>query len=192
MTNPERLNQQLKAEIDSILNKSNLLQIISKYGTPLIVGSYAYDLLVWKDFDINLTIKNFAAANIQSLIKELSQALSPKKIHTHDNMLKQQANRPKGIWVGIFLKEGWKIDLWLLSEEETTKKSTEFAKLCAQIAASDKDAILRIKTKVVKHPDYHVKFSSVDIYNAVAGGNVTNIRDFQNWLKKERDLDYTF
>ena len=46
-----------------------------------------------------------------------------------------------------------------------------------------KDTIIQIKSELMKDPDYHKRFSSVDLYNAVCINGVKNLADFYKFIK---------
>ena len=50
----EKLNLALISEASTILYDYNLLEILEKYGTPNINGSYSLQLMTWRDLDIHL------------------------------------------------------------------------------------------------------------------------------------------
>lgn len=189
--NYNRKNKLLKSEIDYIIKQTGFIKILSKYGKPKIVGSYAYNLMTWRDFDIDLSMDNTNAEKIYSLIKEVALSCNPDKLQIHNHLIKAVRERPKGIWVGIYFNN-WKIDLWLLTTKEFKNNHLKFINLQKMLENADKDKIMEIKSKIYNHPEYHKTFSSVDIYEAVANYNVKSINEFEKWLKINKNLEYNF
>jgi len=60
----EKLNLALISEANTLLYDYGLLEILEKYGTPNIHGSYSLNLMTWRDLDLYLendeiTVKTF-------------------------------------------------------------------------------------------------------------------------------------
>jgi hypothetical protein len=47
-------NKRIKEEADTILHEKRLLEILNDFGKPYVSGSYALDLMTWRDLDIYL------------------------------------------------------------------------------------------------------------------------------------------
>lgn len=48
----ENITITIKQEADNLLYQQGLYTILEDYGQPFIAGSYAYDLMTWRDIDI--------------------------------------------------------------------------------------------------------------------------------------------
>ena len=53
MTTARSLNDSIRSEADRILS-SGLSATLAKYGSVHVVGSYALQLMTWRDLDIHL------------------------------------------------------------------------------------------------------------------------------------------
>ena len=49
-----QLNEELKTEADELLYKKGVFDLLQKYGTPHVTGSYFLNLMTWRDLDIYL------------------------------------------------------------------------------------------------------------------------------------------
>ena len=191
MSNLIQLNKSLKQEIDKILEESKLIEILKRDGDIMIGGSYVYDLMVWKDFDLSLTINNFELENIFEIVKEVGISINPEKLQVNNNINHPREGKPAGIWLGIFVK-GWKIDLWLYDKKEAEEGRNILDDTIKLLENVNKEIILEIKELACKSPDYQKRFSSIDIYNAVAKDKVKNIKEFENWLKEKKNIIANF
>ena len=58
----------------------------------------------------------------------------------------------------------------------------------AKISEESRQAILEIKTHFWRHPEYHKKFASVDIYRAVLEENIRSVGEFATWLNHNKGI----
>ena len=56
-------NDLIKKEADEILTGKRLLSILNLFGTPHISGSYALNLMTWRDLDIYLEVENISKSD---------------------------------------------------------------------------------------------------------------------------------
>lgn len=177
-----KLNKKLKVEIDEIISKHSLVELLKRYGDVHITGSYVYDLMAWKDFDIVLKLHKYNKDEIYELVKELGVKINPQRIRILDNLNKTEANRPEGVWIGLYVDD-WKIDIWLMNSENFNKEVQITKDLAEKLKNTDKEILISIKSVLSKDPDYHVKFSSVDLYDAYLRGNVRTVEEFYDLLE---------
>jgi hypothetical protein len=52
-----QLNEEIKNEADVILHEKGLLALLRSFGRPHVSGSYALDLMTWRDLDIYLVVE---------------------------------------------------------------------------------------------------------------------------------------
>ena len=52
----------------------------------------------------------------------------------------------------------------------------------------DKEILISIKSVLSEDPDYHVKFSSVDLYEAYLNENVRTVGEFYKWIGQNKKL----
>lgn len=178
------INQELKTEIDLLLKKYDLNKFFTSYGDLFITGSYVYNLMAWRDFDVVLQIDDYNPQKVYSLVKDIAIRVNPDELKILNNIDGVKQNRPKGYWIGIYV-ENWKIDLWVMDAINTMKEVKQTEQLDEMLTSINKDELIRIKLELSKNPDYHKKFSSVDLYNAYLTGGVKTVNEFYLWLKKQ-------
>ena len=177
------LNNQLKSEIDSIISKYSLIDLLESYGKVLVTGSYSYDLMAWRDYDLVIELNVYTIEKVYSLVEEIGVKLNPDKLRILNNLNKTEANRPQGVWLGVYI-EKWKIDIWLMNSENFQKEVQNSKKWKEKLKDVDREILISIKSELSKDPDYHVKFSSVNLYEAFLEGNVRNAEEFYENMKR--------
>ena len=182
------LNITLKLEIDHINSKYELTKLLGQYGKVFITGSYIYDVMAWRDFDLVLELPNLDIKQVYEIIKEIGQRINPSELKIMNNIDKMKSNKPIGVWVGIYI-DSWKIDLWIMDHENSIKEQKSTNELASMLENVDKNALILLKSELSKNPDYHIKFSSVDLYNAFTSANVRTVGQFYDWLKRKRLLN---
>lgn len=180
------LNNQLKSEIESILTKYSLIELLKSYGDVLVTGSYSYDLMAWRDYDVVIKLNEYTIETVYALVEELGVKLNPDKLRILNNLDKTEPNRPQGVWLGVYI-ENWKIDIWLMNSENFQKEVQNSKKLKDRLKDVDRETLISIKSELSKNPDYHVKFSSVDLYEADLVGNVRTVKGFYERIEGLRN-----
>jgi len=102
-----------------LLHEKNIIQVLSKVGKPLLIGSYELDLMLDKDIDIvvkTTTPKLSAIEAINSFIRtEIAQ-----KYEFGDFVSYSRENRPKGYIVNLLIGEykniQWEIEIWFFTD----------------------------------------------------------------------------
>lgn len=120
---------------------------------------------------------------INDLITKIRCVVNPKELKLFDNRNNVNTNRPIGFWIGIYI-ESWKIDLWLMDKFNAQKEAEKTQKLNALLQNVDKKLLISIKQELSKDKEYHVKFSSMDLYNSFIYGKVKSSEEFYKWLNK--------
>ena len=181
------LNSLIKKEADDILFEKGLFSILSSFGEPHISGSYALDLMTWRDLDIYLQVDNISDTDFFTLGGKICTAFTPVKMSFRNEIIGKTKNLPAGLYWGIYLGNeragAWKVDIWAVN----TLECQRLIKFCTDIKQKLTPAtalqILDIKSQCWKDPEYRRSYISMDIYNAVLEKSITNIEDFKNYLK---------
>ncbi|MDD2890602.1 MAG: hypothetical protein PHE49_08205 [bacterium] len=192
MNKLERLNTKLVREADRLLKDFGLLKTLSKYGTPIITGSYVLKLMTWRDLDIHIEVKKFDGHKFFELGKEIMSKLKPDRMHYRNELIMKDIRLPMGLYWGVYTKilsqDTWKIDIWAMDSHQTKVHERQFEDLKSKINKENRITILTIKNLYHKHPEHRKKFTSMDIYNAVIKDNVKTIEEFSIWLAKNKGI----
>ncbi len=187
----------LQREAHKILTKLDLIKIISEFGKARIIGSLDLGLMVWRDIDIEVMVKNSSKEDLAKIVEKLSLETSCRVDFTilyNDLLIKP--NQPKGTYLGIKYYDHlpieeqssksekiWKIDIWFLTEENI-RGSINTDRIKAGLTDENKMMILKVKNDFIHHPDYRKLSFSLDIYNCVLEKGVKNSEDFKKYLKE--------
>lgn len=109
-------SNKMRQQADTILNSSNLLKVLEKYGEVLVHGSYFLDVMYGPDIDIAVAAGDTGAASRRALDEILNIGYF-QKIEYGDFVKFPRANRPRGYI--LVLKTTvedirWEIEVWFL------------------------------------------------------------------------------
>lgn len=189
--------EKLQKEAKEVLNKLDLIKLLSKYGQPEIVGSLALGLMTWRDIDLEIICekldRNFITEIATYLIKQPSRRVD---LTIADNSDQFSSSGPKSLYIGFKYfgdelepneiygsnPKAWKIDMHflLIDDVRAIKKTKE---LDSKLTEQTREIILKIKNILASNPGYRKEITSLDIYTAVLDYNVKNITNFKSYLK---------
>ena len=180
----------IRREADEILHQKGLLNLLMKYGTPHIAGSYVLQLMTWRDLDIYLEADEIAETRFFHLGGQIASTLCPVKMHFRNELIGQTEGLPRGLYWGIYLgderKGDWKIDVWTLGGDQCQQAIDYGADLVRRLTPETRLRILDIKSQCWQDPGYRRSFSSQDIYRAVLEEGVTSMNEFEAFLRRQR------
>lgn len=197
MASPFTEAQKLKEDADRLLTDTGLGPILTRHGEVLFTGSYHYDLLTWRDIDICLSITEPPMQVASAIVARLCQTDVVASIYIrNEHVLKTEGN-PEAVFVCVeFLpahREHWKVDVLLGSPALVARTVAPGRELVARLNPATRDAILRIKSVLCKHPQYRREIKSTDIYHAVIDEGVRDIAGWEVWWadkQKEAQAPY--
>lgn len=194
MTNFLQQNQVLKKEADVLLQEKGLLSLLKTAGTPHVHGSYALDLMTWRDLDIYLEADELTESEFFRLGSEICQALQPVKMSFRNERIGKTKGLPTGLYWGIYLGNeragSWKIDIWAVDTAECNRLLAFNKGIIQQLTPAAVSQILNIKSQCWQDPAYRRTYTSADIYKAVLQHNITGLEDFYRFLRQRKtDLD---
>jgi len=178
----------LQKEGNSILEKLQLLQFLSKYGKPVITGSLATGLMTWRDIDIELVDEKKSFQNLFDTVSYLFGIDNIKNIQLNNNIRGRiRANNPDGLYLGFQYQdqELWKIDIWFIHNEKQHSGKDDVLWFNNNINEEKRKSILIIKNQMAVHPKYRKTIFSTDIYDAVLKDNITSYEGFIEYLKNK-------
>jgi len=181
------LNSIIKQEADEILFNKHLFDILNSYGTPHISGSYALNLMTWRDLDIYLEVENITEKHFFELGGRICTTFNPVKMSFRNELIAKTNGLPTGLYWGTYLGNeragAWKIDIWAVNASECQRLINYCTVIKQKLTSTTILQILDIKSQCWKDPEYRRSFNSMDIYNAVLEKNVTDMEGFKNYLK---------
>lgn len=112
----------------NLISNLKVLEILKKYGTPLVVGSVAQEVVCKRDIDIVIGTTNLRETS-KKILYEFIENENFKKIQYGDFIKFPRNNRPKGFIINIFVDdiEGnpWEFEIWILSDIKNYKVELE-------------------------------------------------------------------
>ena len=188
--NFSNMNDLLHREADDILYNKELLSTLKKFGQPHITGSYALNLMTWRDLDIYLETENINEEIFFKLGAIIQNQLDPVKMSYRNERKDQTKGLPAGLYWGVYLgnerKGAWKIDIWAIEADECRQRLQFCNALAERITPSAKQIIFSIKSQCWQDPEYRRSYTSLDIYEAVLDKAVVSIEEFKKYLKEDR------
>jgi hypothetical protein len=179
----------IKEEADEILYQKGLMAIVKDYGIPHITGSYALELMTWRDLDIYLESPAITEADFFMLGRKIENALSPVKMSYRNEKIGKTEGLPCGLYWGIYMgnerKGAWKIDIWAMDAKECRQRLQFCDDLAARLTPGNRKKIMEIKSKCWTDPEYRRSYTSLDIYSAVLDKEIGNIEEFRIYISKK-------
>lgn len=183
------IDQLIHKEADEIIYTKGLHKILSEFGLPHYTGSYALQLMTWRDLDIYLEAENISEQKFFELGKMINKFLQPVKMSFRNEKIAKTPGLPDGLYWGVYLGNeragAWKIDIWAMDKEECKRRLDYCNELSEKISDADRLKILEIKSKCWTDPLYRRSYSSSDIYSAVLQDRIENFEQFRTWLQKK-------
>jgi hypothetical protein len=188
---PIEANAVIKKEADEILYGRQLYSLLQTFGTPQISGSYALDLMVWRDLDIYLQTDHLTETDFFLLGSRICTLLQPVKMSFRNERIAKTKGLPEGLYWGIYLgneREGaWKIDLWAVSTLECQRLLAYCDRIKQMLTPETSSLILKIKSQSWKDPEYRRSYTSTDIYRAILEESIADIKEFQQYVKARKE-----
>lgn len=170
-----------------MLHERGLLETLRRYGDVVPHGSYALDLMVWRDLDIYVCPPVLDLHGFFATGKALATLLSPHRMHFRDERDATDGTLPAGLYWGIYLRDhpigAWKIDIWAVERDELTRLLRYQKQVAAKLNADNRRAILAIKSRVHSHPEYRRRFSARQVYDAVLEHGVRTVEEYATHMR---------
>lgn len=173
-------SKELSHKAKIFLLDKNIESILSAYGRVVYTGSYAADLMVWPDIDIQLILPD--NANKLDTILEISKTFlndsDLKDVKLINFEKRNQKGMPIGMYLGMHLYSKsenimWKIDVWSL-ETEHYLRDVEFQKeIMTRLTPELKELIIAWKYKLMGKDDRVPHLGSYALYKGVLFNSLT-------------------
>jgi hypothetical protein len=186
---PDALNAALRAEADRLLD-SGLRCVLSSFGEMIVVGSYALELMAWRDLDIEIVAARPSRAAFFDLGGRIADVLTPPRMHFRDETIARTPGLPDGFYWGIHFGDercgAWKVDIWCVDTAQAEAMEAHMNRLRAKLSPDSRRTIIAIKSQVWSDPGYRRTFFSQDLYTAVLDHNVRDVDAFREFLRARR------
>lgn len=179
-----------KEQADYILYQCGLLEELKTYGCPHIIGSYRMDLMVGNDLDIDVENDKMSLEKLYILSDYIIKTFRPVWYEAKQELTDEN----KTVWFHGFemMVEGqlWNIDIWFFDKDTIEKAEQYCDSITRQVSDMPglKQSIIDIKRDLIASKLYSFEqFTSMDVYNAVLYQRITNVQDFLETYRKEKD-----
>ena len=182
MTDVIELAADRKMVAESILADLDLVRKWERFGRPVLVGAFAYDLLVDPDIDMEIYCPDL---RIEHGFQVLGECALNHRV-TKARFCNELAGRDKALYWQLRYRQNdgmeWKIDMWSVPEDYDLPRSEHLVEpMRACLTPETRRAILELKE--LREHDSSVRCSSIDLYRAVLDDNVRTSRDLRTWLE---------
>ena len=181
------LDQAIRTEADTLL-QGGLRDVLASYGAVHIVGSYALQLMVWRDLDVHLVPPSLDRHDFFEFGDRIAELLAPHRMQFRDERIARTRGLPVGLYWGVYLGDGqartWKLDLWATDQRGLDMVTSYSRRLQQRISPESRQSILEIKAACWHHPGYRKDFGSVDVYEAVLEHGVQDVDGFWDYVNR--------
>ena len=171
-----------------ILYDCGLLDELSRYGTPHIIGSYRMGMMAWNDLDIDIENESMSLAKLYRLSQFIMDKFHPVWYEAKEEINSEN----KTVWFHGFEafieNELWNVDLWFF-DKDTIRSAEEY---CDRIERQvkelpeSKERIVHLKRELIARKLYSFnQYTSMDVYDAVLNRNIADIEDFLANYRRE-------
>ena len=187
--------RQLREEVRKLLAETGLFALLAdRWGEPTVTGSAGYDLMVWRDIDIHLAVEADRAADWMALGLDLQAQLESVGLALHRATFVNDWVDPQapdhGLFWSIEFKDfagnSWTIDIRGWDPFDYAVRQARDFSLRTDLAACDRDLILRLKTEARDRDNYYgVRVTSFDIYQFVIAKGGDSLSGLEMWKKRQ-------
>jgi hypothetical protein len=181
----------LRCEARTIFEDQGLYRILSAFGHVEITGSYALELMTWRDLDTYVMRDGLTVDEFFALGAQVNTALNPTKMHFRNERIGRTPGLPSGLYWGVYLGQeagSWKIDIWAVGTDEGRSLIEHCQSIWRRLTPEARQRILEIKSACWQHPLYRKGFSGADVYRAVLDHSVRDFTGFAAWLEASRGI----
>jgi len=161
-------SKQVRNTAEEILNKTDLINILSKFGEVSIIGSYKYDLMWGPDIDIVVKCQDPRKSSQEALSKLIELRLF-QKYEYGDFVRFKWEGRPESYIMILKLPytgQRWEIEIWFF--KEVPRDHVEIDELIkTKLDEKNRLLILEMKRKRDEGGTNKHQLSSLEIYKRV-------------------------
>ena len=186
---------QLRAEAHELLASSGLFVLLQRtFGDPTVTGSAGYDLMVWRDIDIHMAVDADRWRDWMAFGGTLAKLFNDNSMPLHQATYLNDWVDPDplgaGLYWGLSFKDRagnpWKIDIWGWDPFDYAVRQARDFSLRTDLAACNRDLILRLKTEARARDNYYgVRVSSFDIYQFCIARAGDSLSALEMWKKQQ-------
>lgn len=167
-------SEKIKNDAVDFIAKTKLLDGLADFGNVSIVGSYALNLMLRRELDINLVVEKAIDADIAGILDLLFNSVTPTSIDYRNRSLPETRIRVDGHWLKVKTLEEWDLDIWVITNPESERQMILQKRLQARIDESNRAAILELKSSQLADPTNKKRYNGTLIYDAVLNRGISD------------------
>ncbi len=193
----------LKPHADKMLQECGIVDILRQHGEVLFHGSYATDLMVWPDIDVNIFNDDYEKDDIWKLIGDLSKVLPPQTVFFANQFDYQMFFNPKNALLVEYLfyheEIRWKLDLVVRRNADKEEIESLLKHDIDSLDEQKRNTIMQLKGILLqirryrmgrwKRDSYSQMVQGYEVTKAVTDYGVTNIYEFAQFIQDRRGID---
>jgi hypothetical protein len=187
--------RELREEAYALLTDTRLFELLARsFSDPMVTGSASYDLMVWRDIDIHMSVaadryRDWMSFGV-TLVKFFDAIGMPLHEATYLNDWVDPHPLGAGLYWGLKFKDTkgdpWKIDLWGWDPFDFAVRQARDFSLKTDLNACDRDLILRLKAEARSRDNYYgVRVTSFDIYQFAIAKAGDSLSALELWKKQQ-------
>lgn len=159
-----------KADAIALLDHTNIINILKKYGDVTIEGSFKYDLMWGTDIDIRVLCKDNRKSSLEAL-NQVIEAKLAQKYEYGDFVTFKREKRPEAYILNLirpFNERKWEIEIWFFTRIPEDQKDNEINSVMkSKLNEENRLKILKMKEERERTGLTKYSLRSVEIYNKV-------------------------
>lgn len=193
----EALAAALRAEATELLDETGLTSLLStRFGECAVVGSYALDLMSWRDLDLCMPVEPEELRRFVEILPLVHRAFAAHGRTLFRAVFNDEHARPRGDYGSGYYwglraatPDGgdWKLDLWGWDGETYARKLGEVEALKRDLAGADRALVLALKHEAQRLPGFRDTITSYDVYRFVLAGAGTTLAELVDHVRVRRD-----
>ncbi|MFZ2544842.1 MAG: hypothetical protein WAW80_02600 [Candidatus Saccharimonadales bacterium] len=180
----------LREEGKVLLESTGIEAILGRFGVVTIGGSYAYNLLVDRDIDIDVRLGagdeltyDLRAEFGAMLLREIHQMRDIKVADIY-HFPKAAKHKIEGIWFGLDIISGhsgerWNIDVWLVKHDSALESDAALTTRVMNLTDVEREIILARKQEALQRGLKEKGTTSTQIYEAVLTQGARTLDDIR-------------
>jgi hypothetical protein len=183
----------LQREAEEVVRDIMLMELAEPVGDPVLVGSAALGLMVWRDLDVTVVCPRLDVDAVVQVCSRL--ALHPRirevLFRNETGVWNAHQAYPDGFYICLSYRsagdDDWRGDIWFVDEPARQPDLRHVEMLPSRLTDENRLAILRLKSMWASRAEYGRDIGGFDIYTAVLEAGVRTPDDFAAWLAQRSD-----
>lgn len=137
-----------KADAVALLDHTDLVNLLKKYGDVIIDGSFKYDLMWGPDIDIIVICKDTRKSSLAAL-NQVIEAKLAQKYEYGDFVTFKREKRPQSYILNLILpfnNRKWEVEIWFFTDLPADQKEAN-SLIKSKLNEKNKLEILKMKEK---------------------------------------------